>query len=622
MKLPFRLLVLPAVISVLTLQLSGCGEGGSNLADPVAEQLNTITTCDNKEDLCTSGQFVDEPVVGLNYSCNQVKGLTDSDGFFSCPNNSVVTFYLQSEKGKFKIILGSYLLKAVGSSAGTRQNTLIQVTPSDIVAPKYAADPITGALTPQITNLLRLLQAMDSDGYNDKVDVLNRIVITDQDKDKIDTLGLDLNSSTMADTESYNHQMEKLFAKIGRTLPTVEAATTRYNRSLVSLQSGVYEVSPFIFGLSDTANNRFFTGMVGQSASSNEKAFEGLFFILDREAKLIGTGMEWRANISLADSSDTLLQKVLFDVVPKTFHFDSQDIGFQSTGKVKPNFKLVSDTNNNNVDNVIEITQGVMAKGNLLGNDYFYRNAYSLISSDTVPEGAIGKWKRTGDVSLDGTVNMSKTRNVSPALDAAIWKTKENDLVPIFPLHLKLTFTDSDTKNCTNGCNVGPMGISILANGNIISDVNNNCRAVTNMMEDEDPSSTAERLEEHRLGMISAVFNDKNFGAAISPIILVDHWAKDHPTWGRFYGTYMGMLSFAGGPKVQINIANVRKGIVSIQNQNDTSAKEIFAAKWVNYPKFMTAYSTTPIEAQNLAVNQAQGNISAIEVQPCNAFLK
>ena len=31
MKLPFRLLVLPAVISVLTLQLSGCGEGGNDL---------------------------------------------------------------------------------------------------------------------------------------------------------------------------------------------------------------------------------------------------------------------------------------------------------------------------------------------------------------------------------------------------------------------------------------------------------------------------------------------------------------------------------------------------------------------------------------------------------------
>lgn len=337
MKLPFRLLVLPAVISVLTLQLTGCGEGSNNLVDPVAELLNTITTCDSKEDLCTSGQFIDEPVVGLNYSCNQVKGLTDSDGFFSCPNNSVVTFYLQSEKGKFKIILGSYVLNAVGGVQGSRQNTLIQVTPKDIVAPKYAADLTTGLLTPQITNLLRLLQGMDSDGYNDKVDVLNRIVITDQDKDNIDILGTDINPSILAEEDLYTKNMDKLFAKIGRPLPTVEVATTRFNRSLAGLQSGVYEVSPFIFGLSDSANNRFFTGMVGQSATSSEKAFEGLFFILDREAKLIGTGMEWRTNINVADASDVLLQKVLLDTVPKPFHFDSQDTGFQSTGKVKSN---------------------------------------------------------------------------------------------------------------------------------------------------------------------------------------------------------------------------------------------------------------------------------------------
>ena len=69
MKLPFRLLALPTVISVLALQLTGCSEGGNNLVDPVAEQINTITTCDGEKDLCISGQFIDEPVVGLNYSC-------------------------------------------------------------------------------------------------------------------------------------------------------------------------------------------------------------------------------------------------------------------------------------------------------------------------------------------------------------------------------------------------------------------------------------------------------------------------------------------------------------------------------------------------------------------------
>ena len=39
MKLPFRLLALPAVISVLALQLVGCGEGSNNLVDLLLSKL-------------------------------------------------------------------------------------------------------------------------------------------------------------------------------------------------------------------------------------------------------------------------------------------------------------------------------------------------------------------------------------------------------------------------------------------------------------------------------------------------------------------------------------------------------------------------------------------------------
>ncbi len=72
-------------------------------------------------------------LLALNYDCNQVKGLTDKEGVFTCPNNSVVSFYLQAEKGKYRINLGSYLLKAVGNVSGLRQSTLVQITPKDIV---------------------------------------------------------------------------------------------------------------------------------------------------------------------------------------------------------------------------------------------------------------------------------------------------------------------------------------------------------------------------------------------------------------------------------------------------------------------------------------------------------
>ena len=622
MKLPFRSLVLPAVISVLTLQLSGCGEGGSTLADPVAQRINTITTCDNNADICTSGQFIDEPVVGLNYECNQVKGLTDKEGVFSCPNNSVVKFYLQSEKGKYRINIGVYLIKALGNLTGSRQTVLLQITPKDLVASISANK--TETVTLQVTNILRLLQLMDSDGYNDKTDVLNRIVITDDDKSFIDLIARDLGVSAFAETLMFEKTIEPLTAKLAlknRTLPSAESANARFSRSILALQSGLYEVSPLIVSTTDAANRRYYSGMVGETTQSSEKAFEGLLFVVDRDGKSMGVGLEWRTSLASTDSN-TLLQKTLFESAPSTLIFTSHDMGFDSTGKVKPNFKLVAANSD-----VIEITQGVMDKGNLLGNEFFYRNVYGLASTEAVDSTKLGKWKRTGILALEGTVNMSKTRNVTPFLDGAIWKTKDNDTKPIFPLHLKLTFNDNDSKTCSStGCLVGVMGISILENGNIITDLNNNCRAVTNLKENADPAFPADELiDEHRLGVITAAFNDETSGAAIAPMILVDDWAKttDNKKWAKFYGIFMGMQSgLAGGSKVQIDIARVRDKIVTIQNQKDEQkAGSGVSAAWTNYIGFLTALSTTPADVQAQDANKAQGRIAKIEVQTCNTFL-
>ena len=610
MKLPFRYLVLSAVISVLTLQLSGCGEGSNNLVDPVAEQqTNTITSCDAAKELCTSGQFIDEPVSGLNYACNQVKGITDKDGIFSCPNNSVVTFYLQAEKGKHKITFGSYLIKSIGNVTGVRQETLLQVTPKDLVTGDY-------------TNILRLLQAMDSDGHNSQNNISNRIVITDVDKSHIDLIGRDLTSLDLTnDGALFAQTVSPLTVKLGRSLPSSDSATVRFEKSLMVLQSGVYEVSPFIVGIANISGNKFYTGMVGETTLSNQKAFEGLFFLIDRDTKLIGTGLEWNTNLNLAESDNALLQNVLFTNQPKDLRFVSSDTGFDTAGKIKPNFKLIAENQDE-----IEITQGVMTKGNLLGNDFFYRNVYGLTSLDVVNQTDLGKWRRSGTLNLTGSVTISKTRNISPFLDPSIWKTKDNDLKPIFPLHLKLTLLDNDFTSCKNtGCTVGSMGISILDNGNIISDRNNNCRTVdSDMVELLDANTPTDLLlQEHRLGVVSATLQDAKVGASISPIILVDNWAKSDLEWSKFFGVFMGMQSgVAGGPRVQINLANVLNKVVSIQNQQDEKdTTPSTMAKWSNYNKLLKAYSKSA-DTRDLAINQAQGIISKIEVQDCNTFLK
>ena len=90
MKLTSRLLALPAMIALIT----ACGEATNNLTNPVVNEGETTTTCQDK-DYCVVGQFIDEPVVGLNYTCNLVEGITDADGVFVCPNNSVANFFFK-----------------------------------------------------------------------------------------------------------------------------------------------------------------------------------------------------------------------------------------------------------------------------------------------------------------------------------------------------------------------------------------------------------------------------------------------------------------------------------------------------------------------------------------------
>ncbi|MCB1660957.1 MAG: hypothetical protein KDI39_22305, partial [Pseudomonadales bacterium] len=111
MKLTYRLLALPALVALL----SACGEGSNSLTDPKISEAETTTTCQDK-DFCLTGQFVDEPVVGLNYICNLVEGVTDENGLFSCPDNSVATFFLKSATGNRQIILGKYRVRSVGGN--------------------------------------------------------------------------------------------------------------------------------------------------------------------------------------------------------------------------------------------------------------------------------------------------------------------------------------------------------------------------------------------------------------------------------------------------------------------------------------------------------------------------
>lgn len=110
----------------LLLGITACGGGGSD------------DSTSNK----TAGHFIDSPVEGLNYECDTVKGVTDSNGTFFC------------EKAPITFKLGEMTLGTL--NAFTKDT---KVYPQDLL--ELPRDNFTDE---KLIKLIRLLQSIDDDG--------------------------------------------------------------------------------------------------------------------------------------------------------------------------------------------------------------------------------------------------------------------------------------------------------------------------------------------------------------------------------------------------------------------------------------------------------------------------
>lgn len=628
MSLPFRMLAVPAVITALALQLGGCGEGSNNLADPQNNETPVSGTgCSpDPTKLCTSGQFIDEPVVGLNYECDNIKSVTDEQGFFSCPDNTMVSFYLLGKNSERRINLGKYRVKPLGDLSGGRLDVLLQITPRDLLGYtdlEIDTNTLTGI---QLANVLRLLQALDSDSYDADNQAINRIVLASEDKDQLGVLTKDIEIGEFAVTESIENSLAPFLTVIKKTLPTPADAIARFNKSVAVLQSGVFEVAPFAVG--KVSNGvKSYSGMIGFSeGAATQKLMDGMVLVVDRDQKAVGLGVEWQGaatdeDLELSNSNTLqaqLIQRFMLDQAPKFLKSTHENIGFEANGALKPDFSF-TDTSDGST---LKITSGAMYKKSMSGGEFFYRNVYGLAGAESIPENSLGKWERrdiNNVVTFKGTVNMNQTRNTSPYLDPAIWRIAQtiDKGVPTFPLHLKLTLRNSDTSNSIcdperRGCLLGTIGITIRDDGNIVSDRNNDCS-----IPDKTTMMDALGIQEHRLGMVVAAFESEG-QSYISPVILIGGWANelgDADPWKNFYGVQLGMTTAVGGPKVKINVTNAPSKFVSItDNQTENSTD---AARWVSYTKTFKFIHKNANGTRNVAVEDTQGPISRIETQAC-----
>lgn len=157
-------------ILMAALAITACSSS-DNLPDPQGK-TDSVASCNVEDITCVSGQFLANDVVeGLDYACGNVRSVTDRDGFFTCPINSVATFFIGHPDSDLRVELGSVLIKQSFSSSSNTEDSEstfsrrpIRVTPVDLVS--GALIELNPTEHPQVQNIVRFLKALDSDGLD------------------------------------------------------------------------------------------------------------------------------------------------------------------------------------------------------------------------------------------------------------------------------------------------------------------------------------------------------------------------------------------------------------------------------------------------------------------------
>ncbi|MBF0155678.1 MAG: putative Ig domain-containing protein, partial [Magnetococcales bacterium] len=159
----------PASAGSYDIQVTATDRAGARVADSF---LVLLRPADAPFALVEQGYFVDSAVAGITYRSGGLTGTTDSRGGF---------FYRPGEKVSFS--LGNLLLGETDTSTGGGQ--ALMLTPNEI-----SRDEAGVADQDRVTNILRLLQTLDSDGNPD-----NGIVIAAGTASRADDLTVDLGLS-------------------------------------------------------------------------------------------------------------------------------------------------------------------------------------------------------------------------------------------------------------------------------------------------------------------------------------------------------------------------------------------------------------------------------------------
>ena len=643
-------------MSLLAMGLAACS-GANNTINSSAggSDPSTRTSCTSEEN-CIQIEFVDDPVINLNYSCGSVVNVTDERGIAVCPSNSRVEFYLQSTKSLRRVVLGNVLVQPAGQS-------ILRITPLDLVATRNEVTRLSSPQAAAAINITRFLQALreqDAAGVELEPFVatapVNRIKITDQLKDQLDLLTENVAAGSFGSDDFITKTLPFLEAA-KRTPISAAQAEARLLTTLKAIKTGVYFGTPAITlpsqlggtpaldGLTgNTQIDDLRLGIEGEAAPDTQSGNSGLlrstmalYALIDRDGMQIGQAMQWTGRANTSEGIYNLYRQNTFDKLRPTNTLGGFDpITDQVNGQWQ--WRSVSTP-----AKIIDFNEGRLLRNySMVGSRRLYEN---LTTDKNEPAaGTIGRWIQRAiavqkpDGTLDnipeikGTATISKAASVNSFFDRTVWRTPDTVRVgerSIFPLHATLRFRyGTPEEGCPQGgCTDLPnLSVTILENGNIISDfaagatplgAAGNCAAV-------DPISLkdAEGVQEYRVGTVRAAYTGTNpDDLFIGPSMLFS---------GDVFGVHDGLqiASLAATPRVKINVAGTLGASTSPTiNITDSSTAETEsdggdAAKWGHiYNAYLAFYDTTGLtEAQKQVYVEAkkrqQGTVTAA-VTPC-----
>lgn len=515
--------------------LASCGGESSNLPEPARPIVSTCTS-----DTCISGIFVADGVVeGLNYECGNIRSKTSFQGEFSCPldaASSKITFLISHPETGNKVTLGEYTFRPVYTSittydeAGTPSTTSsyeavpklttdkrVYLTPRELISEQFSSGFSDRAL--KITALLHSLDTNFTVGAAvspaniinlseaNKLIFLKGMLAAEDDKPRI------VVSSDADFTSIVNPGLaavgagREISSDLQDYLPIAQQATHAISAGIYRSNEPalLYTGFPSFSGLDDPTITLDSIVRLPFAAKNTSNTFYGYMnFGVDRSGRLFGFGATEMRRAGTLLTDPLALSPSLLQTWPNSGNLKDITLNIHnSDATLRPE--------------TIVMLQGVVDQGSMANDPGVYKDYFG---TETSVDTRLGRWemKSGGSVVMGGgdflapRMELRHRLNAFPILDPDVWNGIS------FPIHLKAKITEScETAPCIVSEYVN---ITVLADGNIISDRDGNCKAVDSALKD-----TVSAAQELPVGVVTRAFTNDGAGATggsyLIPLIML-----------------------------------------------------------------------------------------------------